>query len=94
MWYITIQKLTIKYLIMTGQFLKPYAIELLDTLLYMIRGFISFITYILQKDYVITCIIFSICYHKLSSISKILAMLFKIKFCEISFLSDENIFEE
>jgi len=50
MWYITIQKLTIKYLIMTGQFLKPYAIELFDTLFYMIKGFISFIISLLPKQ--------------------------------------------
>ena len=50
MWYITIQKLTIKYLIMTGQFLKPYVIELFDTLLYMIRGLISFIISLLPKQ--------------------------------------------
>ena len=53
MWYTTIQKLIMKFLNVTGKFLKPYAIELLDTLLYMIRSFISFIISLLPKQQLI-----------------------------------------
>jgi len=49
MWYTTIQKLTIKYLIMTGQFLKPYVIEFLDTLLYMVKSLFLVIKSVLPK---------------------------------------------
>jgi hypothetical protein len=50
MWYIRLQELTIKVLKMTYQFLKPYILELIDTLFYMIKGFISFIISLLPKQ--------------------------------------------
>ena len=50
MWYIRLQELTIKILKMTYQFLKPYILELIDTLFYMIKGFISFIISLLPKQ--------------------------------------------
>ena len=49
MWYTTIQKLTMKSLNITGKFLKPYAIELLDTLLYMTKELLLVIRSILPK---------------------------------------------
>jgi len=49
MWYTTIQKLIMKSLNITGKFLKPYAIELLDTLLYMIKKLLLVIKSVLPK---------------------------------------------
>jgi len=49
MWYITIQKLTMKSLNMTGKFLKPYAIEFLDTLLYILKELFLAIKSLLPK---------------------------------------------
>ena len=49
MWYTTIQKLTMKSLNITGKFLKPYAIELLDTLLYMVKEIFLAIRSVLPK---------------------------------------------
>jgi len=53
MWYIRLQELTIKILKMTYQFLKPYILELADTLLYMIKGFVSFVMSLLPKQQMI-----------------------------------------
>jgi hypothetical protein len=49
MWYIRLQELTVKGLKMTGNFLKPYGIELIDTLIYMLKSIFSLIVSILPK---------------------------------------------
>jgi hypothetical protein len=49
MWYIRLQELTVKGLKMTGNFLKPYGIELIDTLIYILKSIFSLIISILPK---------------------------------------------